>query len=371
MFSLRKTIAAGAAAGVAIAALSRHRLRARCGRHRGAPPWRTEHQAGPGSRPSRRGLSFSHAQGSSIGVPPLSQAGVGRSGRPSTWPSPAWRRRASGYLRVSRRTSRPATVRARRRELGRSRRAVVAELVQVAVPRDTLSRLQGHAVVDVVRAPAQALELAVSGEEIGASLAAAWHAKGFTGQGVKVAVIDAGFGACPSSRPPVSSRRTSSRRTSAAASSRPRRGTAQESPRSSTRWRRTRSSTSSASTPRSTSRRPRRTRRARASRSSTTRRLARRVPGRRERPDRRDRRRRPSERDPLGQLGRERRRRTTGPARSTDRRRARTSGRGRRSGNTFVWPTVTEICGFLKWDEWPAGVSDFDLGLFLSRARTT
>jgi subtilisin family serine protease len=37
-------------------------------------------------------------------------------------------------------------------------------------------------------------------------------------------------------------------------------------------------------------------------------------------------------------------------------------------GNTFIWPDGTAICGFLKWDEWPAGVSDFDLGLFLSGA---
>ena len=37
-------------------------------------------------------------------------------------------------------------------------------------------------------------------------------------------------------------------------------------------------------------------------------------------------------------------------------------------GNTFIWPDGSEICGFLKWDEWPAGVSDFDLGLFLSGA---
>ena len=35
-------------------------------------------------------------------------------------------------------------------------------------------------------------------------------------------------------------------------------------------------------------------------------------------------------------------------------------------GNTFVWPNGTEICGFLRWDEWPQGVSDFDLGLLLS-----
>jgi subtilisin family serine protease len=35
-------------------------------------------------------------------------------------------------------------------------------------------------------------------------------------------------------------------------------------------------------------------------------------------------------------------------------------------GNTFLWPDGTEICGFLRWDEWPAGISDFDLGLFLA-----
>jgi subtilisin family serine protease len=39
-------------------------------------------------------------------------------------------------------------------------------------------------------------------------------------------------------------------------------------------------------------------------------------------------------------------------------------------GNTFVWPEDSEICGFLRWDEWPAGVSDFDLGLFLSGSNT-
>ena len=35
-------------------------------------------------------------------------------------------------------------------------------------------------------------------------------------------------------------------------------------------------------------------------------------------------------------------------------------------GNSFIWPNGTVICGFLKWDEWPSGISDFDLGLFLS-----
>jgi hypothetical protein len=35
-------------------------------------------------------------------------------------------------------------------------------------------------------------------------------------------------------------------------------------------------------------------------------------------------------------------------------------------GNTFLLPSGVEVCGFLRWEEWPAGVSDFDLGLFLS-----
>jgi subtilisin family serine protease len=35
-------------------------------------------------------------------------------------------------------------------------------------------------------------------------------------------------------------------------------------------------------------------------------------------------------------------------------------------GNTFIWPDGAEICGFLKWDEWPVAVSDFDLYLGLS-----
>jgi subtilisin family serine protease len=35
-------------------------------------------------------------------------------------------------------------------------------------------------------------------------------------------------------------------------------------------------------------------------------------------------------------------------------------------GNTFVWPNGSSVCGLLKWDEWPAAVSDFDLALVRS-----
>ena len=40
-------------------------------------------------------------------------------------------------------------------------------------------------------------------------------------------------------------------------------------------------------------------------------------------------------------------------------------------GNTFVWPDDTEICGYLRWDEWSGGASDFDLVLFHSATGVT
>ena len=40
-------------------------------------------------------------------------------------------------------------------------------------------------------------------------------------------------------------------------------------------------------------------------------------------------------------------------------------------GNTFVWPDDTEICGYLRWDEWSGGASDFDLVLFHSASGVT
>lgn len=39
-------------------------------------------------------------------------------------------------------------------------------------------------------------------------------------------------------------------------------------------------------------------------------------------------------------------------------------------GNTFLWPNDSEICGFLRWDEWPNGVSDFELALVHSDTNT-
>jgi subtilisin family serine protease len=66
------------------------------------------------------------------------------------------------------------------------------DLVQVAVPARSLGALSRSDAVDV-RAPARMFEDTIAGESVAASLATAWHAKGFTGKGVKVAVIDGGF----------------------------------------------------------------------------------------------------------------------------------------------------------------------------------
>jgi subtilisin family serine protease len=66
-------------------------------------------------------------------------------------------------------------------------------LVQALVAPAALAALAERPGVARVRAPYSRIETAVSGEEVGAALASAWHEKGFTGQGVKVAIIDGGF----------------------------------------------------------------------------------------------------------------------------------------------------------------------------------
>ena len=66
-------------------------------------------------------------------------------------------------------------------------------LVQALVSPTALAALAERPGVARVRAPYSRIETAVSGEEVGAALASAWHEKGFTGKGVKVAIIDGGF----------------------------------------------------------------------------------------------------------------------------------------------------------------------------------
>ena len=66
-------------------------------------------------------------------------------------------------------------------------------LVQATLPSRAASELAKRPVVAAIRAPMRMVPHAVNGEEVAGSLAPAWHAKNFTGKGVKVAVLDGGF----------------------------------------------------------------------------------------------------------------------------------------------------------------------------------
>jgi subtilisin family serine protease len=68
------------------------------------------------------------------------------------------------------------------------------DYVKALVPRDALVPLSRLRSVRFVGALEQIHEEAVNGEEVAASFANAWQAKGITGKGVKVAIIDGGFG---------------------------------------------------------------------------------------------------------------------------------------------------------------------------------
>lgn len=68
------------------------------------------------------------------------------------------------------------------------------EYVKALVPRSALVPLSRLSSVRYVGALEQIHEEAVNGEEVAASLANSWQSKGITGSGVKVAIIDGGFG---------------------------------------------------------------------------------------------------------------------------------------------------------------------------------
>jgi subtilisin family serine protease len=98
-----------------------------------------------------------------------------------------------GNVQVVVETSSPAAVRALVESLGGRVERTSQELVQATVPARAVNRLSRQREADLVRAPFMRVEHAVGGEEVAATLAQAWHDKGFTGKGVKVAIIDGGF----------------------------------------------------------------------------------------------------------------------------------------------------------------------------------
>jgi len=176
MSSLRKTISRGVSACVAAVALSViASAPAASGGYAHARPFLTDGtrmQVRAVDRPAR--LLVTHVQ-STIDV------------------SSALALTRDGNVRVVVESSRPASARTAVESLGGRVERSWRNLVQVVVAPDKLSALAKSSTIDAVREPSQAHALAVSGEEVAANLAAAWHEKGFTGKGVKVAVIDMGF----------------------------------------------------------------------------------------------------------------------------------------------------------------------------------
>jgi len=66
-------------------------------------------------------------------------------------------------------------------------------LVQALVPPASLFRIAHDASVSYLRRPYRPVDTAITGEEVAATNAAALHAQGVNGAGVKIAVIDSGF----------------------------------------------------------------------------------------------------------------------------------------------------------------------------------
>jgi subtilisin family serine protease len=86
-----------------------------------------------------------------------------------------------------------AAVRAAVRRVGGTVEAAAEGLVQARVPHGALVSLAQDPAVRRVRPPAIPVPFG-TGEGVVATNASAWHAKGFTGAGVKIAIIDTGFG---------------------------------------------------------------------------------------------------------------------------------------------------------------------------------
>jgi subtilisin family serine protease len=199
MIGIRKRMSAGAAGCVAIGALLViASAPAASGRLERSSPFLTE-----GARSSRiqvfelprSGMS----QHAATGFAKLDRrlSGLARGANVSAYSS---RLRASGFSRTSDGKVRviveardPAEVRAAVAQSGGRVERSWRNLVQAVVSPGSLGSLSRDSAIAGIRAPAARVEQAVTGEEVGLDLAASWHTKGFTGKGVKIAVIDGGF----------------------------------------------------------------------------------------------------------------------------------------------------------------------------------
>jgi subtilisin family serine protease len=99
-----------------------------------------------------------------------------------------------GKVQVSIETANLKAARAGVRRLAGTVEATWHRYIKALVPRSALVPLSRLSSVRFVGALERIHEEAVNGEEVAASLASSWQAKGITGKGVKIAIIDGGFG---------------------------------------------------------------------------------------------------------------------------------------------------------------------------------
>jgi subtilisin family serine protease len=111
----------------------------------------------------------------------------------SRWRDAALPAVKNGKVLVEIEASRPAAARAAVSRLGGTVQASFRSLIEARVPKSALGPLSRQGSVKFVRPPASWRTDDVPGEEVQASGAAALHAKGVTGKGQKVAIIDGSF----------------------------------------------------------------------------------------------------------------------------------------------------------------------------------
>ncbi len=87
----------------------------------------------------------------------------------------------------------PAAVRAAVEANGGEVDGTAGTLTEALVPAGRLAELSAQGGVEYVRPPSALVPLGTDSQGVAAAAASAWHAKGVTGSGAKVAVIDTGF----------------------------------------------------------------------------------------------------------------------------------------------------------------------------------
>lgn len=102
--------------------------------------------------------------------------------------------RHAGQVRVELLVTRPDRARAAIRRVGGRVEATYGRVIEARVPARALAKLAQSRGVRFVREPARPVPESVRGQGVAATGASRWHKAGARGQGVKIAVVDLGFG---------------------------------------------------------------------------------------------------------------------------------------------------------------------------------